>query len=149
MVKTGPVAPPVSLLMAVRAARHENYDRVVFEFAGQLPGYRVQYTQPPIQQDASGLPIKIAGNAFLTVRMEPAAVHDDSGKPTMALKELVLNLPSLLELTQTGDFDSRVGGFITHVNRRIVLDDEQFGRVARGQTDAIAEVPLTLIKNLN
>ncbi len=109
MVKTGPVAPPVSLLMAVRAARHENYDRVVFEFAGQLPGYRVQYTQPPIQQDASGLPIKIAGNAFLTVRMEPAAVHDDSGKPTMALKELVLNLPSLLELKQTGDFEAVVG----------------------------------------
>src|SRR3990172_4740819 len=53
VVKTGPVAPPVSLLMAVRAARHENYDRVVFEFAGQLPEYRVQYPHPPLQQAAS------------------------------------------------------------------------------------------------
>jgi hypothetical protein len=34
--------PPVPVLEHVRVGRHPGYDRIVFEFTGPLPGYRVQ-----------------------------------------------------------------------------------------------------------
>ena len=43
-----------ALLTAVRAARHEGFDRVVFGFRNVLPGYDVRYVSRPIHQDPSG-----------------------------------------------------------------------------------------------
>ncbi len=96
-----------ALLVDVRAAAHEDFDRIVFEFTGGLPGYRVEYVAPPILQDASGEPVAIAGSAFLRVRFEPAAAHDPgTGTPTYTgPPELSPGLPSLLEAEQTGDFE--------------------------------------------
>ena len=61
---TSPVSVPVpadaaggaALLSAVRASRHEGYDRVVFEFttASSLPGYSVSYVDEPVTEDAIG-----------------------------------------------------------------------------------------------
>ncbi len=94
-----------ALLVDVRAAQHEGYDRIVFEFQGGLPGYRIEYVEPPILGDASGLPITIAGAAFLRARFEPAAAHDpNTGSPTYTgPRELSPGLPSLLEAQETGD----------------------------------------------
>lgn len=78
---TTPVAGPaahrdIALLERVAVARHEGYDRVVFQFTNVLPGYRVEYVQPPIKQDGSGNRVQIAGNHFVVVRMEPASGFD-------------------------------------------------------------------------
>ncbi len=43
-----------ALLTAVRAARHEGFDRVVFQFSNVLPGYDVRYVRKPVRQDGSG-----------------------------------------------------------------------------------------------
>ena len=97
-----------ALLVDVRAARHEGFDRIVFEFQGGLPGYRVEYQAPPILGDASGEPVEIAGNAFLRIRFEPAAAHDpNTGDPTYSgPRELSPGLPSLVEAQETGDFEA-------------------------------------------
>ncbi len=112
----GPVEAPASsglalggaILVDVRVARHAGFDRIVFEFQGGLPGYRIQYVDPPIVADASGLPVEIAGNAFLSIRFEPAAAHDpDTGTPTYTGPlEIAAGLPSLLEAERTGDFEA-------------------------------------------
>ena len=66
----------VALLTDVRAARHEGYDRVVFEFGNVAPGYDVRYVQKPVQADGSGEDVPVHGGAVLLVRMEPALDAD-------------------------------------------------------------------------
>jgi hypothetical protein len=95
------------VLVDVRVGEHEGFDRAVFEFQGGLPGYRIEYVQPPITADASGLPVEIAGGAFLQARFSPAVAHDESGNPT-ASQELTPGRRSILEMKSTGDFEAVV-----------------------------------------
>ena len=78
-----PVSTPrgnaTSLLTAVRVARQEGFDRVVFEFENAAPGYKVSYIQKPVTEDASGRQLAVKGNFVVEVRMEPAATADLSG----------------------------------------------------------------------
>ncbi|MEE9197071.1 MAG: hypothetical protein V3U45_02915 [bacterium] len=110
----GPVeklgSDPVALLTDVRTGRHPTFDRIVFEFQDNVPGYRIEYVEPPILQDASGLPVEIAGSAFLQVRFNPAAAHDPfTGQLTYTgPREIADGLPALVEAEQTGDFEAYV-----------------------------------------
>ncbi len=106
--QSGDTAPPHPLLTLVQTGTPEQYDRAIFEFDGGIPGYRVEYVSPPITACGSGLPVEIAGNAFLQVRMYPAAAHDDTGAQTFEQTELAPNLPSLLEMEQICDFEGVV-----------------------------------------
>ncbi len=65
-----------ALLERVAVARHEGYDRVVFQFRSVRPGYRVSYVEPPLREDGSGNTVAVAGEAFVLVRMEPASGFD-------------------------------------------------------------------------
>lgn len=66
-----PQASGTALTIAdVRAGSHDGYDRVVFEFTGTgSPGFLTRYTGEPLQQ-ASGLPMDVAGNAYLDVMIQ-------------------------------------------------------------------------------
>ena len=66
----------VALLTGVRAAAHDGYDRVVFEFRTASPGYDVRYVEPPVAADGSGDEVAVEGGAVLVVRMEPALDAD-------------------------------------------------------------------------
>jgi hypothetical protein len=73
---------PTAHLVAVRAARQDTVDRVVFEFADQVPGYKVAYGNKPIV-GTSGKQVPLAGAAALVVHMEAATGFNlDTGKPT-------------------------------------------------------------------
>lgn len=108
----GPVevegTPPTALLVDVRTGLQEGFDRIVFEFEEGLPGYRIEYVEPPIEADPSGLPVEIAGSAFLKVTLRSAAGFDPStGDPTYdGPSEIAPGLPSLLEAERTGDFEA-------------------------------------------
>jgi hypothetical protein len=70
----------LALLTDVRIGTHEGYERIVFEFLpGGAPGYRVRYVRPPIVEDASGAIVEVDGDAFLSIRMEPASGFDLAG----------------------------------------------------------------------
>ena len=90
-------------------------DRVFLSFrpaAGQQPGYTVQYRTAAQAQteDASGKHLPIAGNAFLVVRLEPAATADLTGAQ---LKYTYTGPPKITpsgmryvrEIRKTGDFE--------------------------------------------
>ena len=111
---TGPVVADaegeeIALVERVALGRHEGYDRVVFQFRNALPGYRVDFVEPPLREDGSGAPVKIEGDAFAVVRMEPASGFDlATGEG-----ELVYDGPRRLagsgivaELVRTGDFEA-------------------------------------------
>ena len=97
------------LLADVRAASHEGFDRVIFDFGGAVrPVFLVEYMTQPIQQCGSGNEETVAGSAFIQVRMRLAAAHDDEGQPTFGMTELFPGLPSLLEVQQICDFEGTV-----------------------------------------
>ena len=51
---------------AVRAGRHECFDRIVVDLAGPAAGYRVGYV-PTVHEDGSGFEIPLRGGAYLQV----------------------------------------------------------------------------------
>jgi len=102
-----------ALLERVALGRHEGYDRVVFQFRNTLPGYKVEYVQPPLKEDGSGNPVEIKGNAFLVVRMEPASGFDlNTGEGVMIykgprrLEGSTAGTSVVQELVRTGDFEA-------------------------------------------
>jgi hypothetical protein len=106
--KPRPGAKP-AVLRDVRAARHEHFDRVVFEFEGDaLPGYHVEYIDKPVRQCGSGDVVDVAGQGFLAVRTTPADAHDAAGKATVPFRERKLKLGVLEEIERTCDFEGEV-----------------------------------------
>jgi hypothetical protein len=106
-------APETALLTRVEIGRNEGFDRVVFEFRDDLPGYRIEYVEGPLAEDGSGNPVELEGSAYLVVRMEPASGFD-LGVPE---GELVYTGPRRLsgadagaatvrEVVRTGDFEA-------------------------------------------
>lgn len=116
---TSPVSVPVpatatggsSLLSAVRASRHEGYDRVVFEFtaASSLPGYSVSYVDEPVIEDGSGKRVDVAGDHVVLVRMEHASGADLSKESAPQTytgpTRFDPKTPEVAELVRTGDFE--------------------------------------------
>lgn len=136
---TTPVSTPpgengpglTALLSDVRTGRHDGYERVVFEFAGEvLPGSSVRYEAPPFVADPSGEPVAVSGGAFLAVRMAWASGFDlsgDLGQVYTGPTRLVVGAPVVSELVQTGDFEAVLDWVIgldgRHPFRVSTLDD--------------------------
>ena len=67
---------------AVRVARQDGYDRVVFELAGKAAGqagWRVEYVDDPSSQ-GSGDPVDVAGEAALSVSITGTGYPMDTGQ---------------------------------------------------------------------
>lgn len=97
---------PGVYLAGVRAAAHPGYDRVVFQFSGGLPAYRVGYV-PAVQHDPRGTPVPLAGQAYLHVVFHGATAwcaqppHATSPGPAV----LTPYFPALLVVSPAGDFE--------------------------------------------
>ncbi len=103
---TGP-----AFLTAVRTARQDGFDRVVFEFDGGPPGARVEYVARPVTEDGSGDEVTVEGAAVLQVRMEQAGSARLSGENVVLTYTGPKRLrpqgtATVVELVQTGDFEA-------------------------------------------
>jgi hypothetical protein len=95
-------------LVAVRAGRHAGFDRVVFEFRGDVPATRrIRYVDQ-LTEDASGEPVSLAGGANLEVVFDGANAHDDRGRPTVSPRHFSPGFTALKEVARTGDFEAVV-----------------------------------------
>jgi hypothetical protein len=98
-----------ALLTDVRAARHEGFDRLVFQFRNAVPGYDVRYVSKPVRQDGSGKIVPIAGNAVVGIRMENALDADlsqASAPPTYTgPRRFTPGTPELIEVARSGGFE--------------------------------------------
>jgi hypothetical protein len=106
-------ATGTALLERIAVARHEGYDRVVFQFRNHLPAYRVEYKAPPFAEDGSGTPVDVAGGAFVVVRMEPASGFDlETGEGQLVYKGpkriagADVGTSIVRELVRLGDFEA-------------------------------------------
>lgn len=97
------------IMQAVRAGRHEHFDRIVFEFAGdQVPGYHVEYVDRPVRECGSGHTVELAGDGWLEVRFMPSRAHTEAGEVTIQRRERTYGYPVLRELALTCDFEGVV-----------------------------------------
>jgi hypothetical protein len=92
-------------LVAIRAAHHTGFDRVVFEFSGAVPSRRdVKYVAQLIA-DPSGQPIPMAGDAILQAVLQPARAHNDQGQATVP-GNIAFALPNVMQVVRSGDFEA-------------------------------------------
>ena len=115
---------------AVRVARQEGYDRVVFELDGQSPGqpgWRVEYVDEPTAQ-GSGQPVDVEGDAALSVTITGTGYPFDTGVEEV---EDDPALPGDLEVVQDvvlggvfeGQYDAFIGTSRRAPFRAFRLDD--------------------------
>jgi len=83
----------------VRVGHHPGCDRVVFEFAGPVPGYSVRYV-PSVVHDGSGQRVALAGTAFLQVVLRPTSTVTHAPQSSTSTELAVLR-----EVTGAGDFE--------------------------------------------
>lgn len=99
--------PPLATLVDVRAAEHAGFDRIVFEFEGNAPDFRVEYVPNAILCGSGGR-ITVAGTAVLQVRFAAASSHNDQATPTANSVLLEPHLPEIIRALQTCDFEADV-----------------------------------------
>jgi hypothetical protein len=115
--------PSTPRLVAIRAAHHPGFDRVVFEFRGGMPELgAVRWTREPPTLDPSGLPSGVQGDAFLSLVWFNAVGHQqrppwDStyGDPSRAY-----DLPNVTHVVNLGDWEATLS-FAIGVMRRPAL----------------------------
>lgn len=96
--------PQTPTLVDIRAAHHQGFDRIVFEFDGGLPDTRRVGYVDRLVGDASGLPVRIAGRAFLLVSFSPAQAHDRDGQTVP--RRTAHGLPNVITTVRSGDFEA-------------------------------------------
>jgi hypothetical protein len=95
-----------STLRGVRTAGHEQFDRIVFEFDGAVPGHRLDYIDRPIRECGSGRVLQVAGQAWLRVRFDQARAHelvDGFAQATVASRNRTLDHALVQQLVLTCD----------------------------------------------
>jgi hypothetical protein len=98
----------VATLQDVRVGRHDGFDRLVFEFDRNVPGYHLEYVDRPAYACGSGEAVYLDGDAWLLVRFQPARAHNDAGAATMAFRRATFEQPALREAAMTCDFEADV-----------------------------------------
>lgn len=119
-VPEGAATTPVSVprpaieptgIVGVRTARHEGYDRVVFEFDGELPGYDVRYADGPVTEPGRGDEVAVDGARVVTVLMDPASTVRFTATGYEELYTGPDRIPgggaTVTEVVEVGDFEAQ------------------------------------------
>jgi hypothetical protein len=102
-------AGSLATLRSVRESEHEGFDRVVFDFGERsLPNYELAYVESPQHQCGSGEEVRLKGEAWLSMKLQPVQAHDDAGKATAGERSRLPAFSNLLELRMTCDFEGTV-----------------------------------------
>jgi hypothetical protein len=97
----------VGVQVDTRAAQHDGYDRIVFEFQGNtVPRYDISYI-PSADQCGSGLPVTLDGTAILQVHFPATFVYNpDTAELTIPTRELQFTFPELREAREICAFEA-------------------------------------------
>lgn len=112
-------APPASVILReVRSGGRDEFDRVVFEFVGDLPpGFRVEYIDKLTRKCGSN-EMKASGGTWLLVRMTPAQAHNESGRSSVGQVGFDEELAVVRRLQQVCDADGQVEWLIEVSERK-------------------------------
>ena len=104
VVEHPPIGSPT--LVGLRAGRHANFDRVVFQLDGPIPSYYSVRYVPVVRLDGSGEPLQLRGTAFLEVVVR-APTHDEDYRPVLSPTRLRPDFPALREVNAPGSFEGQ------------------------------------------
>ncbi|CAN5841800.1 hypothetical protein BH23ACT10_BH23ACT10_39720 [soil metagenome] len=103
----------IAYLTRAEIGRHQSFDRVVWEFDGPVPSYRVGYVDGPVAEAGSGDPIELDGGAVIQVIFSLASGVDLSGSDPVQIYEGPQRIAgssagatTVTEIAQTGDFEA-------------------------------------------
>jgi hypothetical protein len=101
--------PPVPVMRNIRTGLHEGFDRVVVDLDGERPGVTTRWTDG-LTNDPRGDEVFLTGEFFLTVVMNPAQGHNDSGNPTWFFPEKfrTRDLHNVMAVAVIGDFEGHL-----------------------------------------
>ncbi|HEX2142216.1 MAG TPA: hypothetical protein VHK28_08110 [Candidatus Limnocylindria bacterium] len=100
-------------LLDVRVGEHEDFDRIVFEFDEGIPRFTLESAEPPFTEDASGLPLEVEGNQFLSLRLEGGTKQGEGGEATYdGPTEFEPDFSALVHLVEGGDFEAQSTWYI-------------------------------------
>ncbi|HEU4811356.1 MAG TPA: hypothetical protein VFT00_04385 [Nocardioides sp.] len=92
----------------LRYATHQNFDRVVIDIDGRIPGGRAFYGRN-FHYDGSGEPVPIKGRAGISVVLHPAYAHNNAGHSVYDGPDIARpRFDTLKALAFTGDFEGYV-----------------------------------------
>ena len=101
----------VAVLADVRQTR-EDCPTIVFEFQDSVPGYVVEYKEPPFTDCGSGARAQTeswGADAYLSVLLEPARGADESGQPTYEGPiDISVGGAVLKHMKRTCDFEAQI-----------------------------------------
>ena len=63
-------------LREIRTGRNQGFDRLVFEFTGDIPRYQIEYITPPIVGTADE-EVKVKGKYFVSINLQSLPYPDD------------------------------------------------------------------------
>lgn len=91
----------------VRVGTHEGYDRVVMEYSGPgTPGFFTSYVDTPLQQ-ASALPLDVAGNAYLELMIHGTPMANLSANQALVKTgPMALETGNIAGITHGGVFEA-------------------------------------------
>lgn len=130
---TPTTVPSTPTLVAVRAAHHRGYDRVVYEVTGAGPSSFTVRWADRLVADPSGQVVPVAGGALLVVTLRGVDAHTPAGVAT-APSAVVFGLPQVLETRWAGDFEAVVTYGIG-VTRRTAVHTYRYSAPARVVVD--------------
>jgi len=93
-------------LVAIRAAHHPGYDRLVFDFRGGLPAERSAHYVTNVIADPSGKVVPVVGSARLRIRFFAASGHLQNGKNSYGPSRRTFALPGVIQVVNAGDFEA-------------------------------------------
>src|SRR5580765_3123898 len=93
----------------ITAAKHKDFDRVVFEFEKQIPNYRIEYLKSHFYQgEAERVHIRSAGHAFVQAEFFTIPTSEEQLKLTEAKgfrPKGRLRMPAVQSVTDMGLFE--------------------------------------------
>jgi hypothetical protein len=95
-------APPV--LKEVRVAKNKGFDRVVFEFTGEMPDFQIEYTKPPIMGTGEDV-IKVVGKYFVEINLQMLVFPEDENFKYKPIEQANLKLPVVSEVQEIEWFE--------------------------------------------
>lgn len=98
----------VAQLVEVRAAQHDGFDRVVFEFEGpEQPGWFTRLDTPPAVAAGSGEPVPVEGEAYIDLGMSFAVARYIDGTYD-GPDRIAVGGGIVTEVVLTGDFEAQL-----------------------------------------
>ncbi|MDU0478771.1 hypothetical protein QVA66_05915 [Staphylococcus chromogenes] len=101
----------------IRVGSHDQFDRVVIDLQGEgTPGWFTNYTDTATQQ-ASGQPVKVAGQSFLNVNVDGTTYPFEIGVQDQKLEPVKGPGRAVAEVVSSGTFEGR-SQFIIGLNTK-------------------------------